>query len=208
MSHFQIVDDTQVGLAGRSGKVVMPPRILSENRVDQIRPKHGIQRTHHRLITNEEIARAARRTNSTAIFGVADQFSIVPRIFHHVAQRQAIVGIDLMVEAGKTIIIVDRLEHRLEIGKRRAHALRRRQVAAFRRKSKITLGLIDICNIVVEVRSVSGRLPTASTFVVQKEKRSVLADGAAESAAVLVLPQIMGQRRGLQKRARVGRAVL
>ena len=80
----------------------MPPRILSQNRIDEVRLEDRIQRPNQRLIADKEIARAAGRTDAAAIFCVADQFAAVSCVLDHIAKRQTIVGVDLMVDSSQT----------------------------------------------------------------------------------------------------------
>src|SRR5208337_674937 len=142
-----------------------------------------------RLVADEEIARSTRSTDAAAIFRVADQFSQVARILHDVAQREAIIVVDLMIESCKAVVVVNRLQNPLQIGERRARALRRLKIAAFGRKTQVALGLIDLRNLRVQIRGVGGRSTAPLRLVVQEDECLVLLDGAAEGTAKLILSQ-------------------
>jgi len=84
---------------------------LPQNSVDEVGLQHGIYGAHQRLIANKKIARAAGVTDAAAIFRIADQLPHVSSVLYHVANRQTIIGVDLVVEPGKPVVVVVRFQN-------------------------------------------------------------------------------------------------
>ena len=96
----------------------MPAGILRDDGVHEVRRDYRIQGCEDGLIANEKIASAARDTDAAAIECLADEFAGVARILNVVAKGQPIVGVELMIEPRKSIIVIAGLQERLQKSKR------------------------------------------------------------------------------------------
>src|SRR5581483_6213469 len=130
---------------------------------------------------------------------ISDQLAQGARVLRVVKQGQVMLGAELVIELGKAPVIVGRLQKRIQVGDARRIASRQTGSAAFRREAHQSFGLINHLQVVDQIGRISWRLGAALSLIVEEEKSLVFHDRAAERAAKLILPQLVGQRRGLQE---------
>src|SRR6266571_5019113 len=97
------------------------------------------------------------------------------------------VGGNLVIESGKAVIIVFRLQ----------------DTEILRRNSKRRLRRVDQRDVVEKHGRVRRRLAAPLPFIVHEEEGLVFFDGAAKREAELVLAQDIRLRVGLEKRSRI-----
>src|SRR5262247_3526771 len=188
----EVVGNVQVGLAGRTRKLVVPPGPLNQKGVDHCVLKRRIQRADQRLIIDEKVAPAARRANAAAILSVTDQLIRVARVLDVVSRREAIVLSQLMIESGEAVVVI----------------LDFQNAQVFARDAQQILRPIDGRQIIQKTRRVDRGLGSSLAFVIQEDESPVFSDRASQRAAELILPQRLRRPLGLKEGTRVQGAVL
>src|SRR5262249_55901502 len=150
------------------------------------------QRADQRLIIDEEIAPAARRTNAAAVFSVTDQLIRVARVLDVVSRREAIVLRQLMIESGEAVVVILDLQN----------------AQVFVRDAEPELGPPNGRQVIQKARRINGSLGASLAFVIQEDESLVFSDRAPKRAAELILPQRLRRPLGLQQGTRVQGAVL
>src|SRR5208337_780656 len=150
----------------------------------------------------------ARGTDAAAILRLADEFSQVARILYVVAQREVIIGVELVIDSGKAVVVVLGLQNPLKIRQGCARAVFRLKRTALRREAEIFFCGIEVRDACAHIGSVGGRCAAAVPLVVREVERLVFYDRAAKSTAELVFAYGVRQGRWLQVGTRVGSAVL
>src|SRR6266480_5602699 len=173
MAHHDLVHQVQVRLSGRARESRVTPRVLPQRGVHQAGCYLRRHNAHERLIA-QEVMMPARGSRETApIQGVADQHIKVARILDAVAEREAIVLVDLVVEFEETSVGI----------------LCRQGAFLLRSNSKQGFRLVNQIEISEQARGLDGRFPAPLPFVIHKEEGLVLLDWTAKRAAELVLPE-------------------
>src|SRR3984893_16248919 len=178
MPHEQRVGKVQIGLAGDTWEVRMSPRVLRQNSIHQGGLELRGQDANKGLIAQKVIVAAARRTDATAVQRVAHQNIQVTGVLDVVAQRQAVIGSELMVEFDKSLVGILGLQG----------------IDGLARNSQNGFGRVDEREVVGQLRGLNRGFPAPLSLVVQKEERLILPQGATERTAELILPECFGHR--------------
>src|SRR5580658_2937493 len=129
----------------------------------------------------------AGHTDPAAVECVPNQHVLIPGVDHSVVDGEPVVRVDLLIEAGKPVVVIQRLE----------------SVQIFRRQAHGNFSCIEYGQITDQSTRKSRRLSEPLPLVICKEESLVLSERPAQCASELATA-ILIVLRGLQKRARIG----
>ena len=118
VAKLEVIENAEVRLTGHAGEVVVTPGVLKEGAVYQAGCQGRIESGKQGLIADEKISSAAGNPNAAAIERLANKFARVARVLYVIADCQAIVGVNLVINSGKAVVIVRGLQERIEESER------------------------------------------------------------------------------------------